>query len=119
MNRLSRKTFPLEEQITNLTKKGTYLHKSHDVNLFRLKFHLIYHIIEDVERFGNLEYLDASRYEHLKCVIRNFIRTTSMKIEHSSSEAVEAGNISINTEVRINARSWETVPSAWPYMWKL
>lgn len=73
-----------------------------DFNLFTLKFHMLDHIAEDVSRFGALNFVDASPFEHFNYVIKKFIRMTSMRRGSTLGEAVKVINSSVATEKSIN-----------------
>lgn len=56
--------------------------------LFTLKFHLLDHMVEDMERFGSLQVLDASAFEHYNTDIKAAIRRTSQRKSSCMEEAV-------------------------------
>lgn len=64
-----------------LFKEGEYF------NPFALKLHMLDLIVEDVSRFGTLNFLDASPFEHSNYVIKKFIRMTSMQRGSTMEEA--------------------------------
>lgn len=99
MNMLHWKSFSLEEKPVPFKKKAKHLFENlRNVNLFTIKFHLLGHIFEGLNRCGNLEYLSASLYEHFNYVIKKFIRMTSLRRKSSLSEAVEAENKAFTTD---------------------
>lgn len=70
-----------------------------DVNLFTLKFYMIDHIVEDLSKFGDLSYLEASLYEHFIVTVGTFIKMTSMRKTCTMNKSVNVVNpISSSTE---------------------
>lgn len=45
--------------------------------LFTLKYHLLEHLLDDLERFGRLSFVDAGRFEQFLVLIEKFQRMTS------------------------------------------
>lgn len=58
------------------------------------------HVSEDLLRFGDLRFFDASPFECFNYTIKMFIRMTSMKKNTSAGEAVNAMNDSVENEIR-------------------
>lgn len=47
--------------------------------LYILKFHLLHHVLEDLERFGSSSFTDARLFEHFNVFIRQSCRTMSRR----------------------------------------
>lgn len=71
--------------------------------LFKLKFNLIDLINEDVLRFGALQFLNGSLFEHFSYIIKTFVRFTSLRHASLLEEAVRATRIHVGGEESSNS----------------
>ncbi len=79
-----------------------------DKGLFSLKFHLLDHLMEDLRKYGNLDFLDAGPYENYNFVIKEFYRMTSKRKKTAFSEVIQkmnSNNIIHNTQEERNLPS--------------
>lgn len=79
--------------------------KLKDFDLFTLKYHIFYHILEGVSRFSALNFLDASSFEHFSYVIKKFIMKTSMQRSSTLEEAVKLTNALVAIQIKRNNTS--------------
>lgn len=50
-----------------------------DIIFFTMKFHMLYHTAEDLERFDDVGYLDASPFEPFNYSIKSYLKMTSLR----------------------------------------
>ena len=70
--------------------------------LFTLKFHLLDHLVEDLSKYGSLQYLDSGPYEYFNSVLKRFYRETSRRkgtaleetLQTMSNASAETGTVS-------------------------
>lgn len=70
-----------------------------DESLFMLKFQLLDHLFENMNRVGRLDYLDAFLYEHSNRAIKRLIQMTSMRKTSCVSKTVCAADKAFTTGV--------------------
>lgn len=62
--------------------KGLLAHLSKDqceCELFTMKFHLLHHLCDDLEKFCSTKVLDVARYEHLNVILKTTYRGPFMR----------------------------------------
>ena len=57
--------------------------------LYTLKFHLLDHLPEDIEKYASLSFTDASPFEQYNAVLKQFYRQTSKRIGTALDETVK------------------------------
>lgn len=57
--------------------------------LYTLKYHLLDHLVEDLERFGSISFMDAGPFEHFNVVIKQSYRMTSRRLTTRMDETVQ------------------------------
>lgn len=73
-----------------LTVVDTYADKF-EKSLFKLNFHLLDHLGENVRRLGSEKYLDDSSFEHVNVAIKRYLRSYSMTKATMMQETVKNG----------------------------
>lgn len=73
--------------------KNTF-REQEDKNLFTQKFCMLNYALEDVSRYGNLNLVDTTAYEHFNVIIKKYIRMTSMREESTFEETAKIINSS-------------------------
>ena len=62
--------------------------------LFTLKFHLLDHLVEDLRKYGTLDFLDAGPYENYNATIKGFYKLTSKRKQTAFQETINKMNSS-------------------------
>ena len=84
-----RKLSTLRNMVRNLKEKASSFFSNYvEKGLYTLKFHLLDHLAEDVEKHSSLAYLDAGPYEHYNAVVKQFYRKTSRRHDTALEETV-------------------------------
>lgn len=65
-----------------------------DKNLVTLKFRMLQHIAEDLQRFGNVGYLDQFLGEHFSFVMKMYLKMSPLRKGSTFKEEVQAMNSS-------------------------
>lgn len=64
-----------------------------ETGFYTLKFHLLDHVIVDLERLGFLDVLDTSPFERFNVYIKRACRTPSQRLSSGMEEAIRALNL--------------------------
>lgn len=48
-----------------------------DMNLFKQKFQILHHIVEDVARYGDISRVDAPAFKCFNIIVNTYVRMTS------------------------------------------
>lgn len=62
------------------------------INLFTLKLHMLHNIEENLQRFVDGEYLDASSFEHFNNFIKSYVKIASLRKRITFEEQVQPMN---------------------------
>lgn len=58
-------------------------------SLYTLKFHLLNHFLDDLERFESLSFTDAAPFEHFEVLLKQSYRMTSPRMSTRLEDTVE------------------------------
>lgn len=79
----------ITHRISLLKSKCVHTFEKHcEHGIHTLKFHLLDHVVEDLSKFGGLNILDASPYEHFNTFFKQSYRSTSKRIATRMDETV-------------------------------
>lgn len=107
----------LKQKIDSLKECTIQLFKDHcDHGLFTLKFHLLSHLVNDLERFSSLDFLSASPYEQFNRLIKQSYWNTSRRYDTVMDETVSnLDNVLQSVKDRRSATTnLSTIPSSFP-----
>lgn len=83
-----------------------------EVNLCKLKFHILAHMSKDLLLFGDLGLSDASLFENFNDTIKIFVRMTSLRKFTSMEKAVKEMVISVENKHQRDRNIFKNQP-AW------
>jgi len=93
----------LRNKVSTLKEKASsFFSKYVERGLYTLKFHLLDHLVDDIEKYSSLAYLDAGPYEHYNAVIKQFYRKTSKRLNTALDETVRRMDQYDSTTFMIN-----------------
>ena len=80
----------LRKLVQSLKKSSSeFFSRFVDKGLYTLKFHLLDHLPEDIEKYASLSFTDASPFEQYNAVLKQFYRQTSKRIGTALDETVQ------------------------------
>lgn len=84
-------------------------HCSHGLNT--LKFHLLDHLVDDLERFGSIHVLSESLYEHFNYIVKQAYNSTSKRLKTRTADTVSNLDLTL-TRQRSDHVSISSCPSS-------
>lgn len=81
--------FPLPKSMQSLKTVSKQLFDSMSVTSWRLKYHRLYHVLEDLSRFKGISAIDAFAFERFNHFINKYMQSTSLRKGICLKEAVK------------------------------